>query len=65
MDFHPPTIMVNHNPARVVLMFIGLLMFLAAITLNTLSGFGAESGEYLPQTLNRWKAWLSNILLVD
>ncbi|KAG7526756.1 hypothetical protein JOB18_044775 [Solea senegalensis] len=38
--------MVNHNPARVVLMFLGLALFMAAMTLNTLTGFGAKSGIF-------------------
>lgn len=38
--------MVNHNPARVVLMFVGLFTFLSAITFNFLSGFGDKSGDY-------------------
>ncbi|XP_034428488.1 uncharacterized protein LOC117753992 [Hippoglossus hippoglossus] len=42
--------MVNHNTARVVLMFLGLFMFLAAITVNSLSGFGAESGVFQQST---------------
>lgn len=37
--------MATHSPARVVLMFVGMLTFLVAITFNTLSGFGADSGE--------------------
>lgn len=48
VDFCPRTIiMATHNPARVVLMFVGLVTFLVAITFNSLSGFGAKSGEYL------------------
>lgn len=39
-------IMTNPNPARVVLMLVGLFTFLAAIMLNLLSGFGEKSGEY-------------------
>ncbi|CAB1418623.1 unnamed protein product [Pleuronectes platessa] len=42
--------MVNHNLARVVLMFLGLILFLAAITMNSLSGFGAESGIFQQST---------------
>lgn len=38
--------MATRSPARVALMFAGLLAFLAAITFNTLSGFGAKSGAY-------------------
>lgn len=38
--------MASRSPARVALMFAGLLAFLAAITFNTLSGFGAKSGAY-------------------
>lgn len=39
--------MVNQCAARVVLMFVGLFVFLAALTVNSLSGFGAKSGECL------------------
>lgn len=47
VDFCPQTIiMATHSPARVVLMLIGMLTFLAAITFNSLSGFGAKSGEF-------------------
>lgn len=47
LDFQPQTItMVNHNPAHVALMVFGFLVFLAAITFNFLSGFGAKSGQY-------------------
>ncbi|XP_062235984.1 uncharacterized protein LOC133933046 [Platichthys flesus] len=42
--------MVNHDLARVVLMFLGLIMFLAAITINSMSGFGAESGVFQQST---------------
>ncbi|KAF6716761.1 hypothetical protein FQA47_024033 [Oryzias melastigma] len=38
--------MANHDPARVVLMFVGLFTFLAAITFNFLSGFGDKSGVF-------------------
>lgn len=38
--------MASRSPARVALMFAGTLAFLAAITFNTLSGFGAKSGAY-------------------
>lgn len=42
----PRTIdMATHSPARVALMFVGLLTVLAATTFNTLSEFGAKSGE--------------------
>lgn len=48
MCFCPQTIiMAFHGPVRVVLMFVGMFTFLAAITFKTLSGFGAKSGEYL------------------
>lgn len=50
VDFHPLIItMVNHDQARVMLMFFGLFTFLAAITLNAMSGFGKKSGECLVQ----------------
>ncbi|XP_070709427.1 uncharacterized protein [Pempheris klunzingeri] len=42
--------MVIHSPARVVLMFVGLFTFLVAITLNSLSGFGAKSGVFKQST---------------
>ncbi|KAF1373094.1 hypothetical protein PFLUV_G00256750 [Perca fluviatilis] len=42
--------MVTHNPARIVLMFVGLFAFLAAITFNSLSGFGAKSGVFKHST---------------
>ncbi|XP_020568390.1 uncharacterized protein LOC105356692 isoform X2 [Oryzias latipes] len=42
--------MVNHNPARVVLMFVGLFTFLSAITFNFLSGFGDKSGVFRQRT---------------
>ncbi|XP_035765475.1 uncharacterized protein LOC102782259 [Neolamprologus brichardi] len=35
--------MANQNPARVVLMLVGLCTFLASITFNSLSGFGSRS----------------------
>lgn len=38
-------IMVNRSPARVVLMFLGLIVFLVEITANSLSGFGVKTGE--------------------
>lgn len=37
--------MVNHQPVRVVLMFLGLFTFSAAIIFNSLSGFGPKSGQ--------------------
>ncbi|XP_034036496.1 uncharacterized protein LOC117519271 [Thalassophryne amazonica] len=42
--------MANHNPARVVLMFLGFLTFLAAITLNSLSGFSNNLGIFTQMT---------------
>ncbi|XP_044032776.1 uncharacterized protein LOC122866761 [Siniperca chuatsi] len=42
--------MVTHSPARVVLMFVGLFTFLVAITLNTLTRFGAKSGVFKQST---------------
>ncbi|XP_067434605.1 uncharacterized protein [Thunnus thynnus] len=42
--------MVNHNPVRVVLMFLGLIVFLVAITFNSLSGFGDKSGLFHQKT---------------
>lgn len=38
--------MASCSRARVALMFAGMLAFLAAITFNTMSGFGAKSGDY-------------------
>ncbi|XP_018550831.1 uncharacterized protein LOC108896276 isoform X2 [Lates calcarifer] len=38
--------MVNHKPARVVLMFLAFFLFLAAMTLNSMSGFGSKSGVF-------------------
>lgn len=54
--------MVTHNPARVVLMFVGLFTFLAAITFNTLSGFGAKSGEYLSDKSNQMKIFVKHVM---
>ncbi|KAK5849583.1 hypothetical protein PBY51_013907 [Eleginops maclovinus] len=42
--------MVNHSPARVVLMFTGFFSFLVSITFNSLSGFGAKSGVFKQST---------------
>ncbi|XP_035509973.1 uncharacterized protein LOC118322406 [Morone saxatilis] len=42
--------MATKSPARVVLMFVGLLTFLAAITFNSLSGFGVKSGVFKQST---------------
>ncbi|KAM6970853.1 uncharacterized protein LKV04_016587 isoform 2-T2 [Tautogolabrus adspersus] len=42
--------MVTHAPYRVVLMFVGLFTLLAAITFNSLSGFGSESGIFKQST---------------
>ncbi|KAM9712505.1 uncharacterized protein ACNS7B_023037 isoform 2-T2 [Menidia menidia] len=42
--------MANHNPARVVLLFVGLITVLAAITFNCLSGFGDKSGVFKQRT---------------
>ncbi|KAM7369835.1 hypothetical protein PAMP_011125 [Pampus punctatissimus] len=42
--------MVNHSPARVVLMFLGMIIFLVAILFNSLSGFGAKSGLFHQET---------------
>lgn len=39
--------MASRSLARVLLMFAGMLAFLCAITFNTLSAFGAKSGESL------------------
>lgn len=39
--------MATRSLARVLLMFAGMLAFLCALTFNTLSAFGAESGERL------------------
>lgn len=48
VDFCPQTvIMATHCPARAALMLVGFLTFLVAFTLNTLAGYGANSGEYL------------------
>lgn len=43
--------METNKPYRVVLMFVGFFTVIAAITFNSLSGFGTESGEYLSDTL--------------
>lgn len=46
VDFCPqPIVMATRSLARVVLMFVGMLTFLAAIIFNSLSGFGAKSGK--------------------
>ncbi|KAF3703664.1 hypothetical protein EXN66_Car019352 [Channa argus] len=42
--------MAKHNPARIVLMVLGLLVSLAAIAFNFLSGYGAESGVFQQRT---------------
>ncbi|XP_020507725.2 uncharacterized protein [Labrus bergylta] len=42
--------MATHRPYRIVLMFVGLFTLLAAITFNSLSGFGAESGIFKQTT---------------
>lgn len=47
VDFHPQTVMAARSLARVVLMFVGFFTFLMAITFNSLSTFGAKSGEHL------------------
>lgn len=45
VDLCPQTIaMATHSPARVALMFVGLLMVLLATTFNTMTEFGADSG---------------------
>ncbi|KAM3593858.1 uncharacterized protein V6R79_023636 [Siganus canaliculatus] len=42
--------MATHSPARVVLMFIGLGLFLTSITFNFLSAFGLKSGVFKQST---------------
>ncbi|XP_023181782.1 uncharacterized protein LOC111606182 isoform X1 [Xiphophorus maculatus] len=42
--------MVNHNPPRIILMFVGLFTLFPAITLNFLSGFGDYSGVFRQRT---------------
>ncbi|XP_061569309.1 uncharacterized protein LOC133423179 [Cololabis saira] len=42
--------MVNHNPARVALVFVGLCVFFPAISFNFLSGFGDKSGIFKQRT---------------
>lgn len=44
--------MVNHNPPRIILMFVGLFTLFPAITLNFLSGFGDYSGEFFLFNMN-------------
>lgn len=47
VDFCPQIIiMVPHSLTRVVLMFVGMLTFFTAIIFNSLSGFGAKSGDF-------------------
>lgn len=38
--------MLNQKSSRAVLMLVGFITFLTALTFNTLSGFGSKSGEY-------------------
>lgn len=46
VDFYlQAIIMAARNPARVVLMFVGLFVFLTATTFNSLSAFGNKSGK--------------------
>lgn len=48
VDFYPQiTSMASHSPARIVLMFAGMLAFLCAIIFKILSSFGAKSGDCL------------------
>lgn len=63
MDFYPKTIiMETHSLARVVLMFVGLFTFLAAVIFNSLSGFGAKSGEYLLEKSNQMKVFVKHVM---